>query len=159
MKNLKNLLVSFMAIVICFTICSCDKNKILTEEDMLRYANDQHGNGLSYTGMSLYGNEAITWFTADPLNPTTLAIVFSKNNDGSYTLVEDTNYFQDADACYFIWRNGIAVHIENEEIKEVAVGLERISVTEYPFNTYVEFKENAPNIDICYFDADGNKVV
>lgn len=126
---------------------------------MLRYANEQHGNGLTYTGKSLYGNEAITWFTADPLNPIALAMVFSKNNDGSYTLVEDTNYFQDADACYILWRNGIAVHIENEEIKEVAVGLERISVTEYPFNTYVEFKENASNTNIYYFDADGNKLV
>ena len=144
--------------VICSTLCACDKNKILTEEDMLRYANDQHGNGLSYTGMSLYGNEAITWFTADPSDPTALAIVFLKNNDGSYTLVEDTNYFQDADACYILWRNGIAVHIENEKIKEVAVGLERISVTEYPFNTYVEFKENTSNITIYYLDADGNKL-
>lgn len=159
MKMLKKLLFSFMAMVICFTICSCDKNNILTEEDMLRYANEQHGNGLTYTGKSLYGNEAITWFTADPLNPIALAMVFSKNNDGSYTLVEDTNYFQDADACYILWRNGIAVHIENEEIKEVAVGLERISVTEYPFNTYVEFKENASNTNIYYFDADGNKLV
>lgn len=155
---MKKLLFSFMAIVICFSICSCTKNGIQTEDDLLRYAQEQHGDGLVYSGMSLCDNEAIVWFTADPMNPSAFTMVFSQNKDGSYTLVDDISSPQNADACYILWRKGIAVHIENEDIKELAVGVERIPVTEYPFNTYVEFKDNVKNTNIYYLDADGNKV-
>ena len=145
--------------VMAITLCSCGNSGIYNENDMLQYAVEHHSDGLAYSGSAICGNETIAWFTADDENPVSIALVFNRKKDGNYELSEDTNRFQSADACYIFWRKGIAVHVENTDIKEVmicSVSAETIPVTEYPFNVFYENERRSYRI-YC-LDADGNVV-
>ena len=93
------------------------------------------------------------------LQPVSVALAFRQNKDGSYEPEEDTDRFQSAGACYILWRKGIAVHVENTDIKEVMIcsdDTETIPVTEYPFNAFYENERRSYRI-YC-LDAYGNVI-
>ena len=145
--------------VMAVCLCSCGNSGIYNENDMLQYAVKHHGEGLDYSGSVVCGNETIAWFTANDEHPVSIALVFRQNNDGSYELSEDTNRFQSAGSCYILWRKGVAVHIENTDIKEVMIcseSTETIPVIEYPFNVFYENERRSYRI--YYLDADGNVI-
>lgn len=159
MKHFKIVISAIILLVMAVYLCSCGNSGIYNEEDMLQYAKKQHGDVLAYSGSVVCGNETIAWFTADSENPVSVALVFKQNKDGSYELSEDTDRFQSAGACYILWRKGIAVHVENTDIKEVMIcskSTETIPVTEYPFNVFYENERRSYRI--YYLDADGNTV-
>ncbi len=159
MKRFRIGISAIILLVVAVCLCSCGNSGIYNEEDMLLYAKKQHGDGLVYSGSAVCGNETIAWFTADSENPVSVALAFRQNKDGSYEPEEDTDRFQSAGACYILWRKGIAVHVENTDIKEVMIcseSTETIPVTEYPFNVFYENERRSYRI-YC-LDAYGNVI-
>ena len=128
------------------------------EAGMLEYARQAHGDGLEFTGSVSDGGETVAWFTADPLNPVCIPIVFTQKGKDSYSVANDPNSFRKADACNFLWHFGYAIHVEDHEIAKIQIisgGNTVIPVTEYPFNTYWEF-DGGSSTSIYYLDENGN---
>lgn len=128
------------------------------EAGMLEYARQAHGDGLEFTGSVSDGGETVAWFTADPLNPVCIPIVFTQKGKDTYSVANDPNSFRKADACNFLWHFGYAIHVEDHEIAKIQIisgGNTVIPVTEYPFNTYWEF-DGGSSTSIYYLDENGN---
>ena len=128
------------------------------EAGMLEYARQAHGDGLEFTGSVSDGGETVAWFTADPLNPVCIPIVFTQKGKDTYSVANDPNSFRKADACNFLWHFGYAIHVEDHEIAKIQIisgGNTVIPVTEYPFHTYWEF-DGGSSTSIYYLDENGN---
>lgn len=128
-------------IAVITALASCSSSSVQGTEGMLGYAIQQHGEGLEFSGSVSDAGETLAWFSFDEANPTCSYMIFKNKGNYEYEPLSDPNYTMNAGACHCIWHKGVAVHVENEDVKEVQVVSGKtvtFPVDAYPFNIYTE---------------------